>query len=190
VQATVYLSQSETAEGLKQAIAGRVRALADIHRLFVDSRWNGADLRTIVTQELAPYREADATRTQVDGDRVFLESGLAQTVAVVFHELATNAAKYGALSAPEGKVRIDWSRERDGSLHVRWLESEGPLVAQPTHRGFGTRVMEGMVRSQPNADLRFDWRPEGLRCELVVPMERLSPGPSSLDAQSTGEGKS
>jgi PAS domain S-box-containing protein len=169
VQATVQLSQSGTVDGLKEAIVGRLQALASVHRLFVGSRWTGADLRTIATDELAPYCQSDKSRAQIDGDRVTLEPTLAQTVAVVFHELATNAAKYGALSAPDGRVRIDWSRAGDGRLHVRWSESGGPpLVTPPTRRGVGTRVMESMVRSHPNANMQFDWRSEGLQCELVL----------------------
>jgi two-component sensor histidine kinase len=173
VQATVSLSQSDTVDGLKQAIAGRLQALASVHRLFVDSRWTGADLRTIASEELSPYCKSDAKQTQINGDHVLLEPALAQTVAVVFHELATNAAKYGALSGPEGRVRIDWSRADDGRLHVRWLELGGPHVAPPTRKGVGMRVMEGMVRSHPNADLRFDWRLEGLCCELALEPEKV-----------------
>jgi PAS domain S-box-containing protein len=85
VQATVNLSQSETVVGLKQAITGRLQALASVHRLFVDSRWTGADLRGIASEELSPYCQSDANRAQINGDHVLLEPTLAQTVAVVFH---------------------------------------------------------------------------------------------------------
>jgi PAS domain S-box-containing protein len=173
VQATVNLSKSDTVDGLKQAIAGRLQALASVHRLFVDSRWTGADLRTIVTDELAPYCQTDKSRAQIDGDRVILEPTLAQTLAVVFHELATNAAKYGALSVPEGKVRIDWSRSGGGRLHVRWSETDGPLVSPSERGGVGMRVMRGMVGSHPDSDLLFDWRTEGLSCEVVLAPEKL-----------------
>jgi PAS domain S-box-containing protein len=172
VLATVNLSQSETVDGLKQAIVGRLQALASVHRLFIDSRWTGADLRSIASEELAPYRESDASRAQIDGDRILLDPPLAQTVAVVFHELATNAAKYGALSVPEGKVRIDWSRAGDGRLHVCWSESGGPVVTPSGRRGFGMRVMESKVRSHSDANLKFDWRPRGLHCELVLAPEK------------------
>jgi PAS domain S-box-containing protein len=172
VQATVQFSQSETVDGLKQAIVGRLQALASVHRLFVDSRWTGADLRTIATDELAPYCQSDKSRAQIDGDRVTLEPTLAQTVAIVFHELVTNAAKYGALSVSQGKVRIDWSRAGDGRLHVRWSESGGPLVTPPRRGGVGTRVMESMVRSHPDANMQFDWRLDGLHCELVLASEK------------------
>jgi PAS domain S-box-containing protein len=168
VQATVHLTQSDTPEGLKQAIAGRIQALANVHTLFVESRWAGAELRHLVTQELSPYCRDGDTRARIDGTHVLLEPNAAQAIAVCLHELATNAAKYGALSAPEGRVHIDWSRATDGRLILRWTEANGPLVAQPTRRGFGMRVMERMVRSPLKGEIRFDWLQEGLACEITV----------------------
>src|SRR5215472_7696168 len=98
VQAAVNLSQSDTPEGLKQAIEGRIQALANVHSLFVTTRWIGADLSTIVTQELAPYSGKGERHVSIDGPSVLLEPDAAQAVAITLHELATNAAKYGALS--------------------------------------------------------------------------------------------
>ncbi|MGB6543533.1 MAG: HWE histidine kinase domain-containing protein [Xanthobacteraceae bacterium] len=168
VQATVHLSQSDTAAGLKHAIEGRIRALANVHRLFVESRWSGAELRCVVSQELSPYCQDGETRVWIDGPAVLLEPETAQTIAVALHELATNAAKYGALSVPTGKVRIEWSRALDGKVVLRWTEADGPPTSPPTRRGFGTRVMEGMI-GQMNGDIRFDWRIEGLACEIAIP---------------------
>jgi PAS domain S-box-containing protein len=168
VQATVHLTQSDTPDGLKQAIAGRIQALANVHTLFVESRWTGAKLRNLVTQELSPYCRDGDPRARIDGADVLLEPNAAQAIAVCLHELATNAAKYGALSAPEGRVHIDWSRATDGRLILRWTEANGPLVAQPTRRGFGMRVMERMVRSPLKGEIRFDWLQEGLACEITV----------------------
>ena len=148
VQATIHLTQSDTPEGLKQAIEGRIQALANVHRLFVESRWQGAELHSLATEELAAYSQGRETRVQIDGPSILLEPNAAQAIAVSLHELATNAAKYGALSVPEGHVQIEWSRERNGRLGLRWNEKGGPLVEPPTHRGFGARVMENMVRGQ------------------------------------------
>jgi PAS domain S-box-containing protein len=166
VQATVHLTQSDTPEGLKQAIVGRIQALANVHRLFVESRWAGADLRSVVKEELAAYCQSGDTRVRIEGPNLLLEPGTAQTIAVALHELATNAAKYGALSVPEGHVRIKWSDRADGWLVLRWTETGGPPVEPPTRRGFGTRVMDGMIR-QLKGELRFDWRAEGLACEIA-----------------------
>jgi two-component sensor histidine kinase len=93
VQAAVNLSQSDTAKGLKEAIEGRIQALANVHSLFVQSRWIGAELSTIVTQELAPYFKENEARVKIDGPQVLLKPDAAQVIAVVVHELATNAGQ-------------------------------------------------------------------------------------------------
>jgi len=165
VQATVQLSQSDTSEGLKRAIEGRIRALANVHSLFVESRWIGAELSTVATQELAPYSNEAETRVRIDGPQVLLKPDIAQAIAMILHELATNAAKYGALSTAEGRTELKWSHEGDGRLSLRWTEMGGPEVQMPTRQGFGTRVIEGMV-DQLKGKARFDWRAEGLICEI------------------------
>jgi two-component sensor histidine kinase len=162
-------SISGTPEGLKKAIQGRIQALANVHRLFVESRWSGADLRGLVTQELLPYCQDAEARARIAGPDLLLEPSTAQTIAVTLHELATNAAKYGALSVPDGHVHVEWSRVVDGRLVLRWTETGGPPVKPPTRRGFGTRVMESMIRVQLNGEARFDWHAEGLACEITLP---------------------
>jgi len=114
VQATVMLSQSDTPEGLKSAIEGRIRAISNVHSLFAQTRWIGADLSTIAAQELAPYSADSPTRVRIDGPPVLLAPDAAQAVAATLHELATNAAKYGALSAANGRVDLKWSHEAGG----------------------------------------------------------------------------
>ena len=116
VQATVNLSQSDTPEGLKQAIEGRIQALANVNSLFVDSHWIGAELSTMATREFAPYSQKSKTRVRINGPQVLLEPSTGQTIAVILHELATNAAKYGALSAANGSIDLQWSHEADGRL--------------------------------------------------------------------------
>ena len=167
VQATVNLSQSDTSEGLKRAIEGRIQALANVHSLFVDSRWIGAELSAIATQELAPYSEKSKTRVRIEGPQVLLEPNAAQTIAVILHELATNAAKYGALSTANGQVDLKWSHEADRRLHLRWTETGGPAVQEPTRKGFGRRVTEQMI-AQLKGKTRFGWRAEGLVCEITL----------------------
>jgi two-component sensor histidine kinase len=167
VLATVRLSHSDTPDGLKQLIEGRVNALAKVHTLFVESRWAGAELHTLATQELLPYRGEKGTRVRIDGPAIMLEPSAAQTTAISLHELATNAAKYGSLSAAGGHVEITWSLTADGRLSLRWVESGGPTVTPPTHSGFGTRIMENMI-GQLRGEVRLDWRAEGLTCEITL----------------------
>jgi PAS domain S-box-containing protein len=167
VQATVNLSQSDTPEGLKQAIEGRILALANVHSLFVESRWIGAELLTIARQELAPYSEKDETRVRIDGPQVLLDPNAAQAIAVTLHELATNATKYGSLSVPKGRTILTWSHEAGGQLILRWTEVGGPAVEMPKKRGFGTRVIEQLI-GQMKGKARFDWGTEGLVCEITI----------------------
>jgi PAS domain S-box-containing protein len=169
VQATVQLSQSDTPDGLKHAIEGRIRALANVHTLFVQSRWTGAELHNLVTQELSPYLPDGDSRARINGPTFLLEPIAAQAIAMSLHELATNAAKYGALSASKGHVHVEWSRAAKGRLVLRWTETGGPLVKPPTRQGFGTRLMESMIRSQLKGEMRFDWRAEGFVCEISIP---------------------
>ena len=167
VQATVHLSQSDTAEGLKRAIEGRIQALANVHRLFVATRWAGADIETLIKDELAPYARAAEKRVDTVGPKHLLEPMTAQSIAVIVHELATNAAKYGALSVPDGHVQVDWSCGPNGRLILRWTETGGPTVKSPTRKGFGTRVIENMIKGE-KGETRFDWRPDGLACEIAI----------------------
>jgi PAS domain S-box-containing protein len=169
VGAMVQLSQADTPDGLKKAIAGRIAALASVHSLFAQSRGAGAELGSLAKQELAPYSRDERMRAQVDGPSVVLNPDLAQAIAVALHELATNAAKYGALSLPEGQVRVEWSRAADGRVVLRWTEAGGPPVTPPTRKGFGTHVMEAMIRGHVGGDVRLDWCPEGLACEITLP---------------------
>ena len=168
VQAAVHLSQADTPADLKAAIGGRIQALANVHTLFVESHWKGAELHTLITQELSPYSQDGQTRLHIDGENLLLDPDTAQTIAMSLHELATNAAKYGSLSVPDGKVHIEAARAADGTLFLRWTETGGPPVKQPERRGFGSRVMDAMIRDQ-SGEIRFDWRAEGLVCEMTIP---------------------
>jgi PAS domain S-box-containing protein len=171
VKAMVRLSQADTPDSLKEVIEGRIEALATVHSLFAKSRWTGAELGSLIKQELSPYSRNGQMRTLIDGPAIMLKPDLAQTIGVALHELATNAAKYGALSVATGRVRVEWSRSADagGRLVLRWAESGGPPVSPPTRKGFGTHVMEVMIRSHGKGEVRLDWHLEGLVCEIALP---------------------
>jgi PAS domain S-box-containing protein len=175
VLATVQLSESDSYDGLKSAIQGRIRALANANSLFVQSRWTGANLRDLITQELSPYCQGGETRAHIDEPNLVLEPHVAQTIAVTLHELATNAAKHGALSIPDGRIRVAWSAAENGWLILKWTETGAPPLTAPTHKGFGTHVVERMIRDQLKGTLQFDWHPDGLCCEITVPTSMIGP---------------
>jgi len=166
-QATVHLTHADSAPELKKAIEGRLRALANAHGMMAQSRWAGADLRQLVIMELSPYFRDGDPRAQIDGPKVLLKPDGAQALAMAVHELATNAVKYGALSIPAGKVRVQWSLGPANKLRLAWQESGGPTVSVPRKEGFGTRAITRML-GQLDGEVRFNWREEGLTCDVVV----------------------
>ncbi|HYF07380.1 MAG TPA: PAS domain-containing protein [Acetobacteraceae bacterium] len=168
VQGMMRLTQAETIEEFTRVVSGRVDALARVHSLLADDRWRGADLRILLRQELEPYLAAGhGPRAALEGRPLMLPPGAAQPVAMIIHELATNAAKYGALSAPEGRVSIEWTSERD-VLRLRWTELGGPAVAcEPERRGFGSTMIEAAV-AQLDGTLSRAWHGTGLVCEFAV----------------------
>ncbi len=167
VQAIVNLSQSDTPEGLKSVIGGRIRAMSNVHSLFAETRWTGAELSAIATQELAPYLDEHGARVRMEGPETLLKPDVAQAVAVILHELATNASKYGALSGAKGQIKLTWSRTEDGQLTLRWTELAGPRVTVPERQGFGSRLIQQTI-SQLGGKARFDWSSEGLVCEIAL----------------------
>jgi PAS domain S-box-containing protein len=166
-EATVHLTQADTAEAMKAAIEGRLRALAHAHTLLAQSRWAGANLRDLVLAELAPYLQDGGPHALVEGPDLMLEQGATQSMAMVLHELSTNAAKYGALSVSSGRVKVEWRFVAWKRLSFRWAESGGPRVEPPTRRGFGTRAIEQMLAGHLNGEANFDWRETGVICEIA-----------------------
>jgi PAS domain S-box-containing protein len=170
VQATVHLSKADTPDELKRVIEGRIQALANVHRLFVETRWEGADLQNLIKEELAAYSSEGEVRATIEGCTLFLEPTAAQAIAVALHELATNAAKYGSLSVPDGRVHVECSRPDSGQLVLRWTEENGPAVEHPKRSGFGTRIMDRMIRGQLKGEITTDWCADGLVCEIAMPV--------------------
>jgi CheY-like chemotaxis protein len=139
--------------------------LALAHTLLSDSRWHGADLGTLVTEEFAPYRTGN--KVEVKGPNVSLSPATAQGIALALHELATNAAKHGALSSLKGKVCLTWTLKSD-ILTLHWEENGGPPIKAPSARSFGLKVIKASIEQQLGGQAAFDWNPKGLRCELTI----------------------
>ena len=125
-----------------------------------------------MAQELAPYRGRDEARVRIDGPDVLLAPNTAQAIAVTLHELATNAAKYGSLSVPNGQVKVRWWRAPNGQLMLRWTETGGPPPKKPTREGFGTHIIGRMIRDQLKGEMHLEWRAEGLACKIVLQCDR------------------
>src|SRR6476659_9887935 len=168
VQSIVRLTHSDNIKSYITAVDGRIGALARAHTLLAQSRWQGADLARLVNEELAPFRTDGPERAKIAGPDVSLEPRTAQTLALALHELATNAAKYGALSVRAGRVAVDWDLQPHGLL-LRWTESGGPQPQPPVAPGFGIRLISASIERQLAGEAVFDWRPEGLYCTLRVP---------------------
>jgi PAS domain S-box-containing protein len=154
----------------------RLLGLSQVHDVLTRESWHGAGLREVADRALAPFTEA-AGRTVIEGPSVWLQPGGALTMALIFHELATNAMKYGALSRPEGQVALSWIYDAEArALRLTWSESGGPPVAPPTRRGFGSRLIERSLRGEMKGAATMDYRPEGLVCVMEVTLSGPIPG--------------
>ena len=164
VQAIVRLARRDSVEEYSRAIEGRIAALAQTHELLSQSRWEGANIERLVLEEVAPYQGEGAPRVVITGDPLLLRPEQAQIVALALHELATNAAKYGSLSVPDGKVEIAWKLDNT-LLTLSWKECGGPTVVRPSKAGFGTKIISSLGANKRDK-VAFDWNPAGLKFTL------------------------
>ncbi|HJV41880.1 sensor histidine kinase, partial [Caulobacter sp.] len=144
----------------------RLMGLSRVHDILTRESWHGAELREVAERALQPFDEAGA-RVSIEGPPVRLQPGGALTMALILHELATNALKYGALSNAQGRVRLAWTYDpATRALEVAWTESGGPPVSPPMRKGFGSRLIERSLRGEMQGETTVDYRPDGLRCVL------------------------
>jgi two-component sensor histidine kinase len=170
IQAVIHLTQAGSVPEFKRAIDGRVSALSRAHTLLSSGQWVGADLRRIVQDELAPHSADEAMRVSADGPPLTLPPQVAQSLAMIVHELATNAARHGAIGQPQGRIDLRWWGAPGDRLLLRWTESGCVGVQPPSRKGFGIGIIEGTVRQQLGGTLEMDWRQDGLRCEIELPL--------------------
>ncbi|NGM18882.1 PAS domain S-box protein [Roseomonas stagni] len=184
VQAVLRLTRAPDLPSFARAVEGRVAALARAQTLLSKDRWAGADLRTVVAGELAPFlveHGGAESRATLRGSPVVVPAAAAQPLTMLVHELATNAMKHGALSVESGRLLVTW-RVEDGALHLGWIETGGPAIAAPPARsGFGTRVLDGTARAQLGGSITLDWRPEGLACHITVPLSLPQEEDAAID---------
>jgi two-component system CheB/CheR fusion protein len=159
---------SKSYEQFTDSFDGRLAALAVAHSLLVDSDWRGADLGALARKQFEPYVGSNPDRVKITGAAIFLPADVATPFGLVFHELATNAAKYGAFSRRAGTVDLSWSEEtRNGhpALTVIWRERGGPKTTEPKAKGFGSELIE---RAIPNATVRREFVAGGVICTIEV----------------------
>ncbi|WP_120077097.1 CHASE domain-containing protein [Aurantiacibacter odishensis] len=153
---------------------GRIRALSATHDLLTQSDWGSTPVRSVIDAELLPYAHNDDHSVEMIGPEVELAPNDALSLGLAVHELATNAAKYGALSKPGGKVSVHWRLVSQDLVRVEWLERGGPPVKQERSRGFGMDLIERIVAHELRHPVELDFDPEGVRCVLLIPVRRPS----------------
>ena len=171
------LRTAPTLEAFKDVFMARLMALSSTHELLVQREWRDAGLRDVLKAELAPYQTAGQTNWTATGENLRLTPKMALALGMAFHELATNATKFGALSVPTGHIDIEWSVQsgEDGRrLHLTWVESGGPTVSAPVHKGFGSRLIAEGLAYELDGDVQVDYHPQGIRCTVDVPFPPAS----------------
>ena len=163
-------------DGFLNQFGARLQALASSHDLLVRESWYGASLNELIRSQLAGNFDRGDGQVSVQGPAVALKPEAAQNLGLALHELAANAARYGALSVPEGRVTIIWARldaANGNGLELDWREQLGPKVKTRRKRGFGSLVIERNLARALDAEVDWTFDPEGLRCHIVLPASQI-----------------
>lgn len=169
VQAIVTQTFHDVMPARMQLFRDRVQALATSQDLLTKNGWKGAPLSAMITAVLAPFTSQDGRISVALGPDVQLSLRQTNALSLAFHELATNALKYGALSVPSGHVNIQW-QVQDNELALTWKETGGPAVSPPTRNGFGTQVLKFALEHELKATVDVDYDMNGLRFAAVIPV--------------------
>ena len=172
---------SNSVDEFLRVLRGRLRSLANTHDLLSRSHWQGVALAALVRNELAPcMRDGN---TLIEGPAVDLKADSVQAIAIVLHELATNAAKYGALSNGRGRVSVRWNWQPNGSarrgIALEWWETDGPPVVRPLTSGFGTSVIRDLIPYELGGTVDYVVATDGVRCQLEIPAAWVTRGDES-----------
>lgn len=168
------LRTAESPAAFGEAFQARLLTLSQTHNLLNQNGWQGVSLRDVLEQDFTPHVSGDRRRFMLTGKDITLGPIAAVTLGMAFHELATNAAKYGALSVPSGRVQVAWAVGHDHRLHLDWRETGGPPVQPPRRRGFGSRLIERGLPGELAGEVHLDFPPEGLHCTMEMSLERVS----------------
>lgn len=164
------LKQSENAQEFIDAFSGRLRTLADAHSMLADHDWSGVGIAELVDSQVGPYSIADAARVRTLGEDVELPPDHALGLGIVLHELASNAARFGALSTDQGTVRIAWE-VKGRELHLTWTESGGPPVAPERVAGFGSRLIQRSLDKILGSSVSLDFPAGGVEARVSLPLD-------------------
>jgi PAS domain S-box-containing protein len=182
VHAIARQTATKNPEDFIERFSERIQALSANQDLLVRNEWNGVDVEDLVCAQLAHFADLIGSRIVVHGPKLRLKAASAQAIGLALHELATNAGKYGALSADTGRVDVSWGTDND-TLTMNWTEREGPPVSAPKQRGFGTVVLEPMMKYSVDGTVDLDYAPSGLTWRLVCPaVSALEPWKDVADA--------
>jgi len=158
-------------DAARRSFEGRLRALAQTHTRLAEASWDGVLLATLVEDELAPYRIDDGAKVEIEGPPVIFTPRQAVVVGMALHELAANAAKYGALTRKRGRVAVRWAQPKDGPFAIEWRETGGPAVTAPKRSGFGRLLLERALAADLRGTVALDFSAEGLVCRITLPLE-------------------
>jgi PAS domain S-box-containing protein len=164
-------------EEFERRFERRLQGLAASHDVLVRENWHGAPLADLVRQQLVPFVEIHSSRFELAGPDVVITAEAAQAIGLAIHELATNAIKYGALSAPAGKVSVSWTLDGSGALSLSWTEQGGPPVSPPSRKGFGHVVVGEMVERSLNGKVVMEFAGDGLKWRVLIPAGNLVSDP-------------
>lgn len=170
------LRTAETPQAFCTHFEARLMTLSHAHNLLNLSSWSGAPLRDVLGQELAPYAATEPCRFSLEGEEVHVTPNSAVTLSMAFHELATNAAKYGAFSQPSGRLEVRWGStitESERRFHLEWREFGGPPIQEPRRKGFGMSLLERGLAHQLGGKVQLHFPSAGMRCRMDLPLDRL-----------------